>query len=250
MLYMLSFTGPWMEVRTGHWVWQLCACIYKQGAFISSESISQYQFYIFHVCHPNGVCFWLQATWKLSKDDFKVYPDIAQDPIGFMKILVDWMKKRANSSSNRDGLATDVMRKATDVWPGVGVYTSDELFWITGVYYTLSCLFVANHTYPRNSPFCHWRGSVWPTKPFTGSTCLFGIISMGARNPRYLVMYFNIIHNWSWLINMSMHSTGNLSSQPIGMAFLHLHCNNVRPLYGHFMFMQRTTRGCLRECTY
>jgi hypothetical protein len=77
-----------------------------------------------------------------------------------MKIVVDWMERQANTS-NRDGLATEAMQKATDVWPGVGVYPSDELYWITCVYHVYSLIFAVDHPYySRNSPFCHQRGSV------------------------------------------------------------------------------------------
>jgi hypothetical protein len=43
------------------------------------------------------------------------------------------MKKRIASSSNRDGLAADIIRKEKDIWPGVGVYTVDEVFWLAGM---------------------------------------------------------------------------------------------------------------------
>jgi hypothetical protein len=43
------------------------------------------------------------------------------------------MKFRANGNSNRDKLATDIIRENPLIWPGVGVYTVLELFWMAGV---------------------------------------------------------------------------------------------------------------------
>ena len=164
-----------------------------------------------------------------------------------MKILVDWMERRVNSSSNRDGLAIDAMREATDVWPGVGVYTSDELFYIAGVYYVLcSLILIADHPYyPRNSSFCHRRRSLWPTKAFTGSTCLLGIIWMGARNPRYLVMYFSdIIYNWSWLMNLSMLSTQETCQASLsGWHF----CTYGATTWGLYMVASCLCKGLLQD---
>jgi hypothetical protein len=42
------------------------------------------------------------------------------------------MKKRINSSSNRDGLAVDAIHAEADVWPGHGMYTTNEIFWLAG----------------------------------------------------------------------------------------------------------------------
>jgi hypothetical protein len=42
------------------------------------------------------------------------------------------MKKRINSSANRDGLAIDAIKEAHDVWPGHGTYTTLEHFFLSG----------------------------------------------------------------------------------------------------------------------
>jgi hypothetical protein len=62
----------------------------------------------------------------------KKYPEIGEDLNGFIENVLEWMKKRINSSSNRDGLAIDAIRAEPDVWPGHGIYTTNEIFWLGG----------------------------------------------------------------------------------------------------------------------
>jgi hypothetical protein len=43
------------------------------------------------------------------------------------------MDKRIASSSNRDALAADIIRDDPEIWPGIGVYTVNEVFWLGGM---------------------------------------------------------------------------------------------------------------------
>jgi hypothetical protein len=53
------------------------------------------------------------------------------------------------------------MWKATNVWPGVGVYTPDELYWITGVYHVYSLIFAVDHPTTPGIPHFSTEGEVF-----------------------------------------------------------------------------------------
>jgi hypothetical protein len=57
-------------------------------------------------------------------------PDVYEDYAGFLQIVAAWIKERAKSTSKRTGLASMVVRNASEVWGGVGVYTVCELFFL------------------------------------------------------------------------------------------------------------------------
>lgn len=46
--------------------------------------------------------------------------------------IVDWMRERRSGKGARGSLACDIMRKASTVWVGLGVYTACEVFNIAG----------------------------------------------------------------------------------------------------------------------
>lgn len=92
---------------------------------------------IFIVWHLYIYLYFLyQATWERSRGAFKVFPEIGKDLHGFLKKVVEWIQQRKRTS-NRDGLATDAIRDATEVWPGAGVYTVIEMFLLSGKYYVI-----------------------------------------------------------------------------------------------------------------
>jgi hypothetical protein len=81
--------------------------------------------------------FLFQATWARSRSSFKVFPEIHEDFHGFLEQLIQWMKRRIAGSSNRDMLAAEVIRAATEIWPGIGAYTINELFSLGGMHFIL-----------------------------------------------------------------------------------------------------------------
>lgn len=57
---------------------------------------------------------------------------MVEDISGFLHRLVAWIAQRKSSRSKRDGLACEVVRDAPDIWPGMGVYTTVEAFFLAG----------------------------------------------------------------------------------------------------------------------
>ena len=90
-------------------------------------------FPIFLIVTSDFLPFCHQAIWAQSRTSFKEFPEIGDDLHGFMNHVINWMESQFTSSSNRDGLATDIIRKTRHVWPGIGVYTVDEVFWLGGM---------------------------------------------------------------------------------------------------------------------
>jgi hypothetical protein len=53
-----------------------------------------------------------------------------EDILAFYDCLAEWISHRKNSRSKRDGLACEVIRDFPEVWPGIGVYTVMEAFFL------------------------------------------------------------------------------------------------------------------------
>jgi hypothetical protein len=75
----------------------------------------------------------LQPTWARTwKELPPPHCAVLEDILGFLDRLAKWIARRKDSRSKRDGLACEVMRDAPEVWPGVGVYTITEVFFVAG----------------------------------------------------------------------------------------------------------------------
>ncbi|KDR72183.1 hypothetical protein GALMADRAFT_765703 [Galerina marginata CBS 339.88] len=72
---------------------------------------------------------WACSQMELPEGPVDVYTSYEQ----FLSNVADWIRKRANSSSDRLGLACEVMRiNGNKVWSGFGVYSSSEVFHDSG----------------------------------------------------------------------------------------------------------------------
>ncbi len=60
------------------------------------------------------------------------YIDIYHNYTAFLELVAQWTSQRASMSSKRSGLVCEVMREASHVWFGVGVYTVCEILFMAG----------------------------------------------------------------------------------------------------------------------
>lgn len=70
-------------------------------------------------------------------------PDVHKDFIGFLDSVVEWISSRRSSRKRRNGLAGKVIRDANQVWCGVGVYTSSELFFMAGMVFLFFQIYIS-----------------------------------------------------------------------------------------------------------
>lgn len=76
-----------------------------------------------------------QPTWARTRKELPPpHRAVLEDILGFLDRLAKWIAQRKDSRSKRDGLACEVMRDAPEVWPGIGVYTCVEVFFLAGEY--------------------------------------------------------------------------------------------------------------------
>ncbi|KAH6903246.1 hypothetical protein BKA70DRAFT_1433758 [Coprinopsis sp. MPI-PUGE-AT-0042] len=64
---------------------------------------------------------------------FDLGNDVLRDYRGFVAGVSEWIKSRRNGRGARNGLACEVMRNASLVWVGVGVYSVCEVFFLAGL---------------------------------------------------------------------------------------------------------------------
>ncbi|KAK6984366.1 hypothetical protein R3P38DRAFT_3292361 [Favolaschia claudopus] len=82
--------------------------------------------------HSHDMIF--QPTWASSRAALLSAPtDFYSAEWAFFAGLATWIRTRRSSSSDRHGLAIEAIREAGDVFPGVGVYTVIELFFLAGL---------------------------------------------------------------------------------------------------------------------
>ncbi|KAK7014556.1 hypothetical protein R3P38DRAFT_3000764, partial [Favolaschia claudopus] len=82
--------------------------------------------------HSHDMIF--QPTWASSRAALLSAPtDFYSAEWAFFAGLATWIRTRRSSSIDRHGLATEAIRAAGDVFPGVGVYTVIELFFLAGL---------------------------------------------------------------------------------------------------------------------
>ncbi|KAK7019281.1 hypothetical protein R3P38DRAFT_2975923 [Favolaschia claudopus] len=73
-----------------------------------------------------------QPKWAKSRSDLPPPPpDFYSPKWSFLADLAKWIRKRVNC--DRSGLACEVMRANNETFPGIGVYTVVELFFLAGL---------------------------------------------------------------------------------------------------------------------
>ncbi|KAJ6525972.1 hypothetical protein B0H19DRAFT_1197561 [Mycena capillaripes] len=79
-----------------------------------------------------------QPTWAASREALPPSPaDFHGSDWAFMSALAQWIASRADC--DRNGLACDVIRSASDVFLGIGVYTVNEIFFLAGEPFHAQC---------------------------------------------------------------------------------------------------------------
>jgi hypothetical protein len=74
-----------------------------------------------------------KPTWAHTQKELPPpHRMVLEDLLGFLDRLAKWIAQRKDGRSKRDGLACEVMRDAPEIWPGVGVYTVVEAFFLAG----------------------------------------------------------------------------------------------------------------------
>ncbi|KAJ6610245.1 hypothetical protein B0H10DRAFT_2060951 [Mycena sp. CBHHK59/15] len=87
-----------------------------------------------HVLAFNSNDLVFQPTWAISRDKLPPSPaDIYSPDWVFLSTLAEWLQSRCGGESDRNGLACDVIRDASNVFLGVGVYTVIEIFFLAGL---------------------------------------------------------------------------------------------------------------------
>ncbi|KAJ6589569.1 hypothetical protein B0H19DRAFT_1303919, partial [Mycena capillaripes] len=108
--YSLTYTG--LQVRKARVGMALVFADYVL-AFLSSDLV-------------------FQPTWAASREALPPSPaDFHGSDWAFISALAQWIASRADC--DRNGLACDVIRSASDVFLGIGVYTVNEIFFLAGL---------------------------------------------------------------------------------------------------------------------
>ena len=80
-----------------------------------------------------------QPLWGFTRQDLPPPPvDAYEDRAGFIRAVIRWrLQRRGSQHTNRKSLVIEAIRDAEDVFPGVGVYTINELCFIAGKFFHL-----------------------------------------------------------------------------------------------------------------
>jgi hypothetical protein len=83
--------------------------------------------------HLKLTCLLLMPTWAQTQKDLpSPHGTLLEDTLGFLDCLTKWITQHNDSRSKQDGLAFEAMQDTPEIWPGFGVYTAVEAFFLAG----------------------------------------------------------------------------------------------------------------------
>jgi hypothetical protein len=102
-------------------------------AFPTIDMVFQVSYFVFILYILIVIYMPQKPTWAHTQKELPPpHRMVLEDLLGFLDRLAKWIAQRKDGRSKRDGLACEVMRDAPEIWPGVGVYTVVEAFFLAG----------------------------------------------------------------------------------------------------------------------
>ncbi|KAK7059561.1 hypothetical protein R3P38DRAFT_2836651, partial [Favolaschia claudopus] len=155
-------------------------------------------------------------TWASSRAALLSAPtDFYSAEWAFFAGLATWIRTRRSSSSDRHGLAIEAIREAGDVFPGVGVYTVIELFFLAGLSPQLTEAEVFDN--PSRTARVGLSYRTYLHESETGPPSNSPAIKDGLLAPtqQQRLGYINWLHlGWAELVDDYVEKTAALSKQP------------------------------------